>query len=252
MLGWNRLVKRLSVSFLFLECCNRILSTNRKRLRTGMIFCLRKKTQFEIKYPSVNIQGNFERGGLMILILAWLNRNTRLVKCPLHAGRGREPSHQLWKGNPLNSNIKPSHCSFLFFFFPVHRNCDGLLPACTKRCLPGSRQTDRPTHSCHLPGHLSEGPRWHLGAQAWQSPGRKLRASHNNLQSPATLKLALHIRLRTRCFQKKRNWKTQIPLCFLSVIEDITTFLKQFCWGGGVGNRDRAGCGTQQRREMAF
>lgn len=218
-----------------------------------MIFCLRKKTQFERKYPSVNIQGNFERGGLMIFILAWLNGNPRLVKWPstLHTGRGRESSYQLWKGNHwIQTPNLPTPISF--FFFPRAQKLSRS-SACWYRGVPAWEQTDWPIPAtclamcqrahggiCVLKGGKAQAETWvHLITTL----------------SPAMLKLALHIRLRTRRFPKKGMERLRYPciFCLLQKTDDKHNDLfKAVLLGGGVGNRDRAGCGTQQRREMAF
>lgn len=117
------------------------------------------------------------------------------------------------KGKTINFKHRTFLLQFLCFFLCTKVVMVWCLLAPRRTCLGADRQTD----SCQLLGHVSEGPWWH-SAQGWQSPGRSLTASHNNLQS-CYLKISIAHLVENLTLSKKENWKTEIPLYFLSVTE---------------------------------
>lgn len=152
--------------------------------------------------------------------------------------------------------IEFKHQTFLlpfpFFFFPRAQKLSWS-SACWYRGVPAWEQTDRPIPATCL----AMCQRAHGGICVLKGgkPQAETWVHLITTLSPATLKLALHIRLRTRCFPKKGMERLRYPciFCLLQKTDDKHNDLfKAVLLGGGVGNRDRAGCGTQQRREMAF
>lgn len=216
----------------------------------GLIFCLKKKPQFVRKYPSKYPrqfwEGRFD--DFYFSLTEWkhtagqMARDTACIK-------GWGDFLPTLKGNPIKSKHQTFILHFPFFFCAQKLSRSA---AYLHREVPAWEQTDRPIPaSC-----LATCQRAHSGFCVLKGGKAQAEAQVCLIMtfSPAMLKLALHIRLRTRCLPEKGIERLRYPciFCLLHRVDGKPNNVFKAVLRGEWGTETEQGVGHSREGKWCF